>query len=81
MNKRIKVEPNFYYYFGSKLENQAVKLIKKVDKFKEVDWKKSTDRELVKALEEVTDFIAYFVGGGIGYSFYFFFNDILIERL
>ncbi|MBC8500279.1 MAG: hypothetical protein ISS25_02595 [Nanoarchaeota archaeon] len=77
MNKR---NPLIFYKFGALMEKIAKQIIKFTDKYKHSNWKKLSNKQLSNLLEESCDLQARLWGGVIFYGYYFYFNDIFMER-
>ncbi len=79
LSKIHKKKPDYFYFYGQRMEKIANKIIEKTNKLRKKKWEKLTNRELAKILEEMTDLQSKLWGGGIPYAYYFFFNDIFIR--
>lgn len=80
LGKLIKKDPELFYRFGIKVEEISNEIVRWTDKLKDIDWEKLENAKLSENLDFMTDFQSKVWSGGFIYSYYFYFNDIFIER-
>lgn len=78
--EEIKRNPRFLYHAGLEMEKTGLKIIKLVDKYKNKNWDKASNKVLAKILEKFTDLNSQSWGGSWFYGYYFFFNETYLEK-
>src|SRR3989344_9243290 len=75
----LKKQPDFFYVWGSKMENVANQIRTWTDEVKNTDWSKTTNDELFKIIYEHCDLSARLWSVPLAYLYYFYFNDKVVE--
>lgn len=78
--RKMRQNPAFLYRASQKIEKKGLRIIKAVDKYKNINWAKLTNKELAKTLEKFHDLESQLWGGPWFYGYYFFFNDIYLVK-
>lgn len=77
----MKQNPMFLYQTGIKVEKMGLKIISLVNKYKNKNWATSSNKELISILWKFHDLDGKLWGISWFYGWYFFFNDIYLEKL
>ena len=81
LEKKAKFDPEVSSKITGIMERYAKEIIKWTDRLKSSKWGDMSDGQLLKVLEKGFDFQAKLWNGGFVYAYYFFFNDIFVEKL
>jgi phosphohistidine swiveling domain-containing protein len=77
----MKRNPKFLYQWAAKMEKNGLNIISLVNRYKNQNWVKLSNKKLVQILGKFHDAVGKLWGGVPFYAWYFFFNEIYLERL
>ena len=78
---KIKSDPLFLYKAGVKMEKLAKLIIASVNRYRNKDWGRVSDKKLIKIFEKFHDLESRLWGGPWFYGWHFFFNGIYLKNL